>query len=50
MTLRCFPDFRDQLIAAPLKRDPADGSEHHYRHFRDQLIAAPLKHEIRALG
>ena len=36
--------FRDQLIAAPLKhlttrRAPA----HALTHFRDQLIAAPLK-------
>ncbi len=36
--------FRDQLIAASLKRDRRWRNQHHSVHFRDQLIAASLKH------
>ena len=38
-------NFRDQLIAASLKRSLAHRAEQSDdRHFRDQLIAASLKH------
>ena len=37
-------DFRDQLVAAPLKLDDLDpAGRRRYRNFRDQLVAAPLK-------
>ena len=39
-------DFRDQLIAAPLKRTlipPAYATPSRDRNFRDQLIAAPIE-------
>jgi len=35
--------FRDQLIAAPLKRHAETSAPCASRDFRDQLIAAPLK-------
>src|SRR5260370_1307834 len=38
--------FRDQLIAAPLKRRRRRRLCSTAAHFRDQLIAAPLKHEL----
>ncbi len=39
--------FRDQLIAAPLKHYAATGGPPAVGEFRDQLIAAPLKRPSR---
>jgi len=40
---KTFRDFRDQLIAAPLKRNSDPLFPPIEFDFRDQLIAAPLK-------
>ena len=39
-----MPTFRDQLIAASLKRGQQAYSCSEWQSFRDQLIAASLKH------
>ena len=41
--VRIRREFRDQLIAAPLKVEPLLEERQVLRQFRDQLIAAPLK-------
>src|SRR5437763_632486 len=39
----CWPDFRDQMIAASLKRFFYLQLFFRFRYFRDQMIAASLK-------
>ena len=41
-------NFRDQLVAAPLKRRANPEKENSRRNFRDQLVAAPLKLAVAA--